>query len=233
MTSFQPRLGPKPFQAKSPSHEFFFDKVFSVPIAPYNESNGHNAESTNDHKPTNENIQSPTNEKCTEKSSETDTSDSLSAIKKDINSCETGLKPKLSSTVDHHKQTETEVQEKLPNNDDEHNFERINSNSNSIAERRKLYENRSGSITDGNLEEKTTVGFNSAQRLKDINSKKSEYDEEMKKVITINRQQSIDSKLEQPELRATPTPKRTSTVFGKILSYQNILILILHPSYVV
>lgn len=107
------------------------------------------------------------------------------------------------------------VKDESPENEDS-NFERGNSNRNSIAERRRLYENKSTSVTDGNLAEKA-MGSPTSMRRRDSFKAKSDIikDEEVKKVIPMLRQQSMDPRLEKPEPITTPTPKRTSTVFGE------------------
>ncbi|KYN20501.1 Coronin-7 [Trachymyrmex cornetzi] len=155
---YKPRLGPKPFQAKSSSQEFSFDKVFSVPIAPNNDSNtnGYQNEINNTAEHNAEADKSPTltpNERA--KDMENGKSDS-SSIEEDANSSDSGYKPKTPSTAERRKVFETKVKDESPENEDIGNFER-GTNRNSIAERRRLYESRSVSVTDGNLAEKAMV----------------------------------------------------------------------------
>lgn len=116
------------------------------------------------------------------------------------------------------------MKDESPENEDSGNFERGNSNRNSIAERRRLYENKSNAVTDGNLAEKA-MGSPTSIRRRDSFKTKSELikDEEAKKIVPMMRQQSMDPRLEKPEPVSTPTPKRTSTVFGKSLSYTDFL----------
>lgn len=110
---------------------------------------------------------------------------------------------------------ETKVKDESPENEDVGNFER-GTNRNSIAERRRLYESRSVSVTDGNLAEKA-MGSPTMLRRRDSFKAKSEMikEDETKKSIPILRQQSMDPKLEKVEPVAAPASKRTSTVFGK------------------
>lgn len=213
----QPRLGPKPFQAKSGNQEFSFDKVFSVPVAPTNENNGYlndcniqteaNSEKTDAEK-------SPTLDNDRVKEVENGKSDS-SSIEEDANSSDSGYKPKTPSTAERRKLFESKVKDESPENEESGNFERGNVNRNSIAERRRLYESRSVSVTDGNLAEKA-MGSPTPLRRRDSFKTKNEIikEEEVKKNVPILRQQSMDPRLEKPE--PTPTPKRTSTVFGKL-----------------
>lgn len=65
------------------------------------------------------------------------------------------------------------------------------------------------------------AGSPTSVRRRDSFKTKSEVikEDEVKKIIPMMRQQSMDPKLERPEPISTPTPKRTSTVFGKILKF--------------
>ncbi|XP_051175953.1 coronin-7 isoform X1 [Leptopilina boulardi] len=220
---YKPRLGPKPFQAKSGNQEFSFDKVFSVPVAPTNENNGYlndcniqteaNSEKTDAEK-------SPTQENDRVKEAENGKSDS-SSIEEDANSSDSGYKPKTPSTAERRKLFESKVKDESPENEDSGNFERGNVNRNSIAERRRLYESRSVSVTDGNLAEKA-MGSPTPLRRRDSFKTKNEIikEEEVKKNVPILRQQSMDPRLEKPE--PTPTPKRTSTVFGRVSKFRHL-----------
>ncbi|XP_018353395.1 PREDICTED: coronin-7 isoform X2 [Trachymyrmex septentrionalis] len=221
-----PRLGPKPFQAKSSSQEFSFDKVFSVPIAPNNDSNtnGYQNEINNTAEHNAEVDKSPTltsNERA--KDMENGKSDS-SSIEEDANSSDSGYKPKTPSTAERRKVFETKVKDESPENEDVGNFER-GTNRNSIAERRRLYESRSVSVTDGNLAEKA-MGSPTMLRRRDSfkGIAKSEVikEDETKKSIPILRQQSMDPKLEKVEPVVTPVSKRTSTVFGRVSKFRHL-----------
>ncbi|XP_011069100.1 PREDICTED: coronin-7 isoform X2 [Acromyrmex echinatior] len=221
-----PRLGPKPFQAKSSSQEFSFDKVFSVPIAPNNDSNtnGYQNEINNTAEHNAEADKSPTltsNERA--KDMENGKSDS-SSIEEDANSSDSGYKPKTPSTAERRKVFETKVKDESPENEDVGNFER-GTNRNSIAERRRLYESRSVSVTDGNLAEKA-MGSPTMLRRRDSfkGIAKSEVikEDETKKSIPMLRQQSMDPKLEKVEPVVTPVSKRTSTVFGRVSKFRHL-----------
>ncbi|XP_025263201.1 coronin-7 isoform X2 [Camponotus floridanus] len=220
-----PRLGPKPFQAKSSSQEFSFDKVFSVPVAPNNDNNtnGYQNEVNNVVEHNTEADKSPTftpNERT--KDAENGKSDS-SSIEEDANSSDSGYKPKTPCTAERRKVFETKVKDESPENEDVGNFERGSTNRNSIAERRRLYESRSVSVTDGNLAEKA-MGSPTMLRRRDSFKAKSEMikEDEMKKNIPMLRQQSMDPKLEKVEPVATLASKRTSTVFGRVSKFRHL-----------
>lgn len=106
----QPRLGPKPFQAKSASQEFSFDRVFSVPQAPSTDSNGHMNNDGYDAKDVvnNDVDKSPTYEAERTKDSEAAKSDS-SSIEEDANSSDSGYKPKTPSTAERRRLFEIKV----------------------------------------------------------------------------------------------------------------------------
>ncbi|XP_018362550.1 PREDICTED: coronin-7 isoform X2 [Trachymyrmex cornetzi] len=221
-----PRLGPKPFQAKSSSQEFSFDKVFSVPIAPNNDSNtnGYQNEINNTAEHNAEADKSPTltpNERA--KDMENGKSDS-SSIEEDANSSDSGYKPKTPSTAERRKVFETKVKDESPENEDIGNFER-GTNRNSIAERRRLYESRSVSVTDGNLAEKAMGSPTMLRRrdsFKGIVKNEVIKEDETKKSIPMLRQQSMDPKLEKVEPIVTPVSKRTSTVFGRVSKFRHL-----------
>ncbi|XP_012283321.1 coronin-7 isoform X2 [Orussus abietinus] len=216
-----PRLGPKPFQAVSGVQEFSFDKVFSVPVAPNSESNGY--ANDNSGPPENQDTdKSPTFDHERIKEAENGKSDS-SSIEEDANSSDSGYKPKTPSTAERRKMFETKVKDESPEAEEPGSFERGISNRNSIAERRRLYESRSVSVTDGNLAEKT-MGSPTAIRRRDSFKARNEIikEDEPKKPSPVLRQQSMDPRLEKPEPTMTPTPKRTSTVFGRVSKFRHL-----------
>ncbi|KAK1130586.1 hypothetical protein K0M31_018711 [Melipona bicolor] len=218
-----PRLGPKPFQAKSGSQEFSFDKIFSVPVAPNNDTNGYQNDLNNQIENNIEPEKSPSfNNERNMKEAENGKSDS-SSLEEDANSSDSGYKPKTPSTAERRKVFEIKVKDESPENEDLGNFERGNANRNSIAERRRLYESRSVSVTDGNLAEKA-MGSPTMLRRRDSFKTKSEVikEDEVKKVISMLRQQSMDPRLEKVDNSVTPTPKRTSTVFGRVSKFRHL-----------
>lgn len=191
--------------------------MFSVPVAPNNDNNtnGYQNEVNNVVEHNTEADKSPTltpNERT--KDVENGKSDS-SSIEEDPNSSDSGYKPKTPCTAERRKVFETKVKDESPENEDAGNFER-GGNRNSIAERRRLYESRSVSVTDGNLAEKA-MGSPTMLRRRDSFKAKSEMIKEDEKETKKNmvRQQSMDPKLEKVEPVAILASKRTSTVFGK------------------
>ncbi|XP_047360792.1 coronin-7 isoform X5 [Vespa velutina] len=217
-----PRLGPKPFQAKSGSQEFSFDKVFSVPVAPNNDTNGYPNDISIPLDNTTDPEKSPTFSNERMKEAENGKSDS-SSLEEDANSSDSGYKPKTPSTAERRKVFETKVKDESPESEDIGGFERGNVNRNSIAERRRLYESRSVSVTDGNLAEKA-MGSPTMLRRRDSFKTKSEVikEDDVKKVVPMLRQQSMDPRLEKVEPITTPTPKRTSTVFGRVSKFRHL-----------
>ncbi|XP_033200115.1 coronin-7 isoform X2 [Bombus vosnesenskii] len=217
-----PRLGPKPFQAKSGSQEFSFDKIFSVPVAPNSDTNGYQNDLNNQIENNTESEKSPSFNNERMKEAENGKSDS-SSLEEDANSSDSGYKPKTPSTAERRKVFEIKVKDDSPESEDLGNFERGNANRNSIAERRRLYESRSVSVTDGNLAEKA-MGSPTMLRRRDSFKTKSEVikEDEVKKVISMLRQQSMDPRLEKVDNSVTPTPKRTSTVFGRVSKFRHL-----------
>ncbi|XP_017876072.1 coronin-7 isoform X2 [Ceratina calcarata] len=217
-----PRLGPKPFQAKSGSQEFSFDKIFSVPVAPNSDTNGYQNDVNNqvDNNTEPEKSSSFNNERV--KETENGKSDS-SSLEEDAYSSDSGYKPKTPSTAERRKVFEIKVKDESPESEDLGNFERGGANRNSIAERRRLYESRSVSVTDGNLAEKA-MGSPTMLRRRDSFKTKSEVikEDEVKKVISMLRQQSVDPRLEKVDNTVTPAPKRTSTVFGRVSKFRHL-----------
>ncbi|CAK9811862.1 Coro7 [Anthophora plagiata] len=217
-----PRLGPKPFQAKSGSQEFSFDKIFSVPVAPNNDTNGYQNDLNNQIENNTEPEKSPPFNIERMKDTENGKSDS-SSLEEDANSSDSGYKPKTPSTAERRKVFEIKAKDESPENEELGSFERGNANRNSIAERRRLYESRSVSVTDGNLAEKA-MGSPTMLRRRDSFKTKSEVikEDEVKKVISMLRQQSMDPRLEKVDNSVTPTPKRTSTVFGRVSKFRHL-----------
>lgn len=130
MFIFQPRLGPKPFQAKSGNQEFSFDKVFSVPVAPNKDSNGYTVDSNIVAEAIADAEKSPVYENEPIKESENGKSDSSSSMEEDANSSDSGYKPKTPSTAERRKLFESKVTNKddSPDNEDAGNFDRGNVN---------------------------------------------------------------------------------------------------------
>lgn len=104
------------------------------------------------------------------------------------------------------------------------NFERSSVQRTSIAERRKMYESRSQSTQETTITEKAEAANKSPimMRRKDsLKSRKSSDDilkeEAQSRAAPMARQQSLDPQAGRKTEVAAPTPKRTSTVFGKLI----------------
>lgn len=218
----QPRLGPKPFTPPKLNETESFDKVFNVPVAPGNHTNGVHVElepTTNVEEPEleEENESPPNNsinhavEKPNVTKEETDNNGCLEVEEEYI--------PKTPSTAERRKIFEVSTNKEDAEDTNESidgTFERASLQRNSIAERRKMYE-RSQSV-----QESTTVivekpdGSPVMLRRKDSFKTRKCPDvikeDGSKKLIP--KQQSLDPQAGKKVETATPTPKRTSTVFG-------------------
>nr|XP_022903433.1 coronin-7 isoform X1 [Onthophagus taurus] len=177
---YKPRLGPKPFTPSKSFESTTFERSFSVPSSqPFNsQSNG-----------VHEKEEQPQGD------SEQVTQETVKDDKETEQIDEGEKSPDVKGEED------DEVNE--PSN----NFERDSLHRTSIAERRRMYENRSQSVQ----EEVSEKGDFSPAQLKRKNK--------------INE----DGKLEKPDLGkkidngvSTPTPKRTSTVFGRVSKFRHL-----------
>jgi coronin-7 len=110
-------------------------------------------------------------------------------------------------------------------------FERASVQRSSIAERRRMYENRSASVQEAGAADKRspTLSPTPLRRQDSFKSSKTCALEEVankRSPVAMQRQQSQEHLAagkthdKKPEPVTTPTPKRTSTVFGKSLCKQ-------------
>lgn len=147
-------------------------------------------------------------------------------------SSDSGYKPKTPSTAERRKvfevrsnSKENEPEENFDTTDQSSNFERASAQRNSIAERRRMYENRSQSVveTTTNTVIEKPEGSPVLMRRKDSlkNRKNTEVlkEDNNRKSMPIAKQQSVDPQMGKKIEIGTPTPKRTSTVFGKFLIF--------------
>ncbi|XP_021932218.1 coronin-7 isoform X5 [Zootermopsis nevadensis] len=120
-------------------------------------------------------------------------------------------------------------------------FERASVQRSSIAERRRMYENRSSSVQEAGAADKRSPTLSPTPlRRQDSfkNSKTCAVDEVANKrsPVAIQRQQSQEqtaagkSQDKKPEPVTTPTPKRTSTVFGRVSKFRHLKGTPLHKS---
>ncbi|EFA02370.1 coronin-7 isoform X1 [Tribolium castaneum] len=208
---YKPRLGPKPFTPpKLNESESSFDKVFSVPAVPSQpqQSNGVHEPKTPDSQP-------PT----------------PSQPDKEIEE-EAPEPPKTPSTAERRKLFESNTKENEPEDnfdviDQSGNFERASPQRSSIAERRKMYENRSQSVQETPTIIEKAGGSPVMLRRKDSfkNRKNTEdvlKEDNNRKSGQVSKQMSLEQSARKSENFATPTPKRTSTVFGRVSKFRHL-----------
>lgn len=231
----QPRLGPRPFtppkldlgpegdQNKPKSNESSFDKVFSVPSVPELNGSKKNNESNNKQNISdlintndkldvgfdNEGEEGDDNESRTPTTAERrrmfeQGNEDVEPIK-EAKQVDLEIEPVKEITPE---QPEPSPTEEMPVDDSD------NCQVTSIAERRRLYENRSMSV-----QEPTSVSPTPLRRRDSLKGNNHEtIKEEPVCRKPVQRQSSLESKKDKkPTELATPTPKRTSTVFGKLL----------------
>lgn len=142
-------------------------------------------------------------------------------------SCDSGYIPKTPSTAERRKLFETrsnskenEPEENL-DSADQGNFERASVQRTSIAERRKMYESRSISVQEqiGSAVEKKDGSPVMLRRKDSFKNRKNLEDvlkeDNNRKSAAVLKQQSLDPQPVRKSEVSVPTPKRTSTVFGK------------------
>lgn len=190
-----------------------FDKVFSVPAVPGSHTNGVHEETS-----------PPSTEPPTIPQEKLPIEPCISKIDGDTNGCPDDEEyiPKTPSTAERRKifETRSNSKENEPEDNfdslDSTNFERASLQRSSIAERRKMYE-RSQSVQEstGTIIEKPD-GSPVMLRRKDSFKARKTNEEGTKK--NVPKQQSLDPQAARKTEPVTPTPKRTSTVFGIFLT---------------
>lgn len=223
--------------------------MFSVPTAPSNDSNGVHEVNTDsilrtpsvtDMKSIKETTPTADQEppsSLTKVSGENDCNNGKSdssSLDEELNNSD-GYKPKTPSTAERRKMFETRINSKENNNDaqnaeidnfdgnDESNFERASLQRSSIAERRRLYENRSQSVQETTTTQKEKSGGSpTPMRRRDSFKNRKIEEEEKKTPPVIQRQQSHDVSSNRKAEPVTPTPKRTSTVFGRVSKFRHL-----------
>ncbi|XP_044254931.1 coronin-7 isoform X2 [Tribolium madens] len=206
-----PRLGPKPFTPpKLNESESSFDKVFSVPAVP-----GQPQQSNGVHEPRTPESLPPT----------------PSQPEKEVEE-EAPEPPKTPSTAERRKLFESNTKENEPEDnfdviDQSGNFERASPQRSSIAERRKMYENRSQSVQETPTIIEKAGGSPVMLRRKDSFKNRKNVEDVLKednnrKSGQVSKQMSLDQGARKSENFATPTPKRTSTVFGRVSKFRHL-----------
>lgn len=227
----QPRLGPKPFTAPKFNESESFDKVFSVPSVPGAQTNGIQDTKTEQltEEPTVEPIEKPEIQVSLDTEVVQDIDLNGKADEEETN-CDSDYVPKTPSTAERRKlfenrsgSKETDPEDNCDAVDQANNFERMSLQRSSIAERRKMYENKSQSVQDSApLVEKVGDSPILLRRKDSLKNRKNAVEETPKddnyrKSVPFTKQQSVPQFGKKVEPVATPTPKRTSTVFGNIL----------------
>lgn len=234
-----PRLGPKPFSSTGSSGEFSFDKVFNVPQAPGSE-NGDSQRDSNDNTQENSLVSNGSveetheNGNCKEPEAFAEMTTEEVVMRPKVT--EEDDKPRIISTAERRKifeskvSTESEDQFDAAMEDKPSQFERLSGQRTSIAERRRMYENRSQSVQ----EEKpaSPVPLRRRESLK-VRGEQSKTDEEVMpppSSVEFTRNRSDLCKENLPAdinkrnnaNSANTTSKRTSTVFGRVSKFRHL-----------
>ncbi|KAJ0172788.1 hypothetical protein K1T71_011927 [Dendrolimus kikuchii] len=216
----QPRLGPKPFSATSGSDEFSFDKVFSVPAVP-GMTKSDSATSpisgppsatpltstplTKDSSDEKEKSLSPTSDvDLAPNKEEYINGKSDTSLEEEVNSSDSGYRPKTPSTAERRKM-----------------FETTDGNNQSIADRRRAYEMRSVSVA---VESETPPSPAPLRRRDSLKSRKSPEREEKRSSVpnvTTKRTSTVFGKVSKfRHLKGTPGHKSTHVENIKNISRQ-------------
>ncbi|XP_053616198.1 coronin-7 isoform X2 [Plodia interpunctella] len=215
--SVQPRLGPKPFSTSSGSEEFSFDKVFSVPAVPgLTKSESATSpitaavkspvtstpiakdveEKDKSLSPTSD-VEAPNKEEYTNGKSDT-------SLEEEVNSSDSGYRPKTPSTAERRKM-----------------FETTDGANQSIAERRRAYESRSVSVA---VESDTPPSPAPLRRRDSLKSRKSPEREDKRSSVpnvTTKRTSTVFGKVSKfRHLKGTPGHKSTQVENIKNISRQ-------------
>ncbi|XP_057659505.1 coronin-7 isoform X1 [Diorhabda carinulata] len=221
---YKPRLGPKPFTPPNLNDsENTFSKVFSVPAVPTTINQEKEVPDASNIKTEESNLKSESgNGKSASSGEEEASSDS-------------GYVPKTPSTAERRKLFEkSNSKENDPEEMDSVDFERGSLQRASIAERRKLYENRSMTVQEqgSDKKENSPVMLRRKDSLK--NRKNTDdvlKDDNNRKSMPIAKQQSMDPVGMRKSEVSVPTPKRTSTVFGRVSKFRHLKGTPLHKSF--
>ncbi|CAH1104052.1 unnamed protein product [Psylliodes chrysocephalus] len=234
---YKPRLGPKPFTPPNLNDtENTFSKVFSVPAVPGQTSHGANpspprTEEKEPEKVEKENQKSPTDEIKVDL-----TNNKSGSSGEEEASSDSGYVPRTPSTAERRKLFESRSDSKENEPDeglDSIDFERGGQRA-SIAERRKIYENRSISVQDQGLDKKENSPVMLRRKDSFKNKKNAEdvlKDDNNRKSMPIAKQQSLDPVGARKSEVSMPTPKRTSTVFGRVSKFRHLKGTPLHKSF--
>ncbi|KAJ8952578.1 hypothetical protein NQ314_007504 [Rhamnusium bicolor] len=232
---YKPRLGPKPFTPpKLNDPENTFNKVFSVPLVPG--QNGFTSETSANKLPTpDEKEKTPTSDVEPPTIKLDNENGKSGSSGEEETSCDSGYIPKTPSTAERRKLFETrsnskenEPEDNFDSTDQGSNFERASIQRTSIAERRKMYESRSQSVQDQgtNVIEKKDGSPVMLRRKDSFKNRKNTEDvlkeDNNRKSVPFSKQQSLDPPAGRKSEVLVPTPKRTSTVFGRVSKFRHL-----------
>ncbi|XP_055618572.1 coronin-7 isoform X2 [Toxorhynchites rutilus septentrionalis] len=240
-TGYKPRLGPKPFCSTGSSSDFSFDKVFNVPQAPGSE-NGDSLKDSNDNTQENSLASNGSSEEAHENGNCKDQDgDGVEEVMLRHKASDEEDNQRIISTAERRKifesklSTESEDQFDAGPDDKVNQFERLSGQRTSIAERRRMYENRSQSVQ----EEKpaSPVPLRRRESLKVRGEQKTD-EEAMPPPASVefirNRsdlcKDNIPSDISKRgggggnsnNSSTTTTSKRTSTVFGRVSKFRHL-----------
>ncbi|CAH2055926.1 unnamed protein product, partial [Iphiclides podalirius] len=218
---YKPRLGPKPFSASSSSEEFSFDKVFCVPAVPgATTANSVTSPGSGPTPPTPAAPTPPVKETEEKEKSLSPTSDvdapavkvaaeeytngkSDTSLEEEVNSSDSGYRPKTPSTAERRKMFE------------------VTDGNQSIAERRRAYESRSVSVA---VESEAPPSPAPLRRRDSLKSRKSPEREEKRSSVpnvTTKRTSTVFGKVSKfRHLKGTPGHKSTHVENIKNISRQ-------------
>ncbi|XP_045539430.1 coronin-7 isoform X1 [Papilio machaon] len=212
----QPRLGPKPFSASSSSEEFSFDKVFSVPAVPGTVTKSDSMTSPVSGAAVTPATSTPVAKEEEKEKSLSPTSDVEPAVKEEytngksdtsleeeVNSSDSGYRPKTPSTAERRKM-----------------FEATDGNQ-SIAERRRAYESRSVSVANESEAPPSPAPLRRRDSLKSRKSPEREEKRSSVPNVTTKRTSTVFGKVSKfRHLKGTPGHKSTHVENIKNISRQ-------------
>ncbi|KAM3966025.1 coronin [Aphomia sociella] len=219
ISGYKPRLGPKPFSTSSGSEEFSFDKIFSVPAVPgMTKSDSATSPITSATTPLTstpiaketaeekDKSLSPTSDVEVAAKEEYTNGKSDTSLEEEVNSSDSGYRPKTPSTAERRKVFET------------------TDGNQSIAERRRAYEARSLSVVEDGTPAAASASPAPLRRRDSLKSRKSP-DREDKRAsvpnVTTKRTSTVFGKVSKfRHLKGTPGHKSTHVENIKNISRQ-------------
>ncbi|XP_045479141.1 coronin-7 isoform X1 [Harmonia axyridis] len=237
---YKPRLGPKPFTALKLNEAKSFDQVFCVPPVPTQNqtTNGcdnkspspenNSLEMEEKNKPIEPEIadEEPSSLKSTVESNDPPTKDDQTIESE-------GLSSKTPTTAERRRMFEASENEENLDSIDAKSFERGGSQRASIAERKKMYENKSISVIENATADKiaSPVMLRRKGSFKTIKNKEEETNvNDIKRNLGITKQQSLDPQACRKSEAIAAPPKRTSTVFGRVSKFRHLKVTPAHKS---